>query len=107
MKSNQATHSAAPRLMSGAQETASSKMARHQELAEGGNARPVKENLTRTEAAIHLGISPQTLAANVTTKRMALPFYKCGRRVMYRRSDLDAFIAANLKGVVAAKKEVL
>ncbi len=104
MKMNQATHSAALRLVSGTPKTTPSTMPWHQQMAEGGDAKPVKENLNRTEAAAYLGISPQTLAANVTTKRMALPFYKCGRRVGYRRADLDAFIAANLKGVAATQE---
>ena len=62
--------------------------------------------LNRNQAAVILGVRPQTLAAWASNRRVDIPFVKIGRRVMYRHKDLDAFIAANIKGV-AAKKEVL
>jgi excisionase family DNA binding protein len=54
--------------------------------------------LTRQEAADYLGISKQTLAIWNCTGRYRIPFVKIGRLVKYRKSDLDAFIAGNLKG---------
>jgi len=54
--------------------------------------------LTRREAALYLGISEQTLAIWKCTGRYQLPFVKIGRLVKYRKSDLDAFIAGNLRG---------
>ena len=50
--------------------------------------------LTRDQAAKYLGIKPGTLACWVSTRRYALPFVRVGSRVRYRRSDLDAFLAA-------------
>jgi excisionase family DNA binding protein len=47
---------------------------------------------TRQEAAAFLDLKPQTLAVWASTGRYGLPFYKCGRKVRYRQSDLDAFI---------------
>lgn len=52
--------------------------------------------LSRSQAAEHLGIKPQTLAVWACTHRYNLPYVKIGRRVMYRRSDLEAFVNANL-----------
>ncbi len=54
--------------------------------------------LNRREAAEYLGISKQTLAIWNCTGRHQVPFVKIGRLVKYRKSDLDAFIASNLKG---------
>ena len=55
--------------------------------------------LTRKEAAAYLGIAEQTLAIWHCTKRYDLPCAKIGRLVRYRKSDLDAFIARNMKNV--------
>ncbi|MBD5801789.1 Helix-turn-helix domain protein [Azoarcus sp. Aa7] len=52
--------------------------------------------LNRDEAAAALGVRPQTLACWASNGRYALPFVKIGRRVMYRLSDIQAFIEANL-----------
>lgn len=57
----------------------------------------VKSNLvSRERAAEFLGVRPQTLAAWASSRRYALPFVKIGRRVMYRLSDLQSFIDANV-----------
>lgn len=52
--------------------------------------------LSRKEAAQYLGVSPQTLAIWVTTKRYNLAMVKIGRLAKYRKSDLDAFIASRV-----------
>lgn len=49
--------------------------------------------LTRKEAAEYLECSPQTLATWAITGRYDLPFLKIGRKVRYRRADLDRFLA--------------
>lgn len=46
---------------------------------------------SRKEAARYLGVAPQTLAAWTCLGRYDLPYAKIGRRVYYRKSDLDAF----------------
>lgn len=51
--------------------------------------------LSRAEAAAYLGVAIQTLANWQSTKRYPLPAIKIGRRVKYRRCDLDEFIEAN------------
>lgn len=59
----------------------------------------VKSDLvSREEAAEFLGVRPQTLATWASSRRYALPFVKIGRRVMYRLSDLHAFIERNVLG---------
>ncbi|TVO60557.1 helix-turn-helix domain-containing protein [Denitromonas ohlonensis] len=52
--------------------------------------------ISRDDAAAALGIRPQTLACWACNGRYDLPFVKIGRRVMYRLSDIEAFIEANL-----------
>ncbi len=54
----------------------------------------------QTVAAI-LGVSPGTLDAWRSTRRVALPFVKVGALVRYRRSDIEAFIAARVDPGVA------
>jgi hypothetical protein len=51
--------------------------------------------LCRKAAAHYLGMAPQTLAAWACTGRYSLPHYKIGRRVFYKRTDLDVFIEQN------------
>jgi len=58
--------------------------------------------LSRNEAARFLNVRPQTLACWASTQRYCLPFIKVGRRVMYRLSDIEQFISANLVGGAAA-----
>jgi len=50
---------------------------------------------SRQEAAQYLGLSTKTLATWASTGRQNLPMVKIGSRAKYRKSDLDAFIAAN------------
>jgi excisionase family DNA binding protein len=48
--------------------------------------------LNRAEAADYVGVLPQTLAVWASTGRYELPFVKVGRKVYYRRADLDAWL---------------
>ena len=57
--------------------------------------------LTQQEAAAYLKCQPSTLQVWRCTGRVALPFVKVGRRVRYRKSALDAFLAANTREVTA------
>jgi len=43
------------------------------------------------DAARELGISRFTLRAWVRERR--LPFFRCGRRIVFAQADLDAFLA--------------
>lgn len=51
--------------------------------------------VSRKEAARYLGLAPQTLAQWACGGRRHLPWVKIGRKVQYKKSDLDAFIATN------------
>ena len=53
--------------------------------------------LDRKTAAKYLSVSPGTLAVWDCTKRYDLKPIKVGRAMRYRRSDLDAFLTAQLK----------
>lgn len=61
----------------------------------------LKQMLTRPEAAAHLRIQPQTLAAWAATGKN-LPYVKIGRSVRYRLQDLDRFIADRTVAVNAS-----
>lgn len=56
--------------------------------------------LCRKDAARYLGVEPQTLAQWACSGKMALPYVKIGRKVAYRKVDIDAFITANTHGRV-------
>jgi len=57
--------------------------------------------LTRKEASTFLDLKENTLAVWATNKRYNLPFYKIGRLVKYKISDLENFITENKKGGAA------
>ncbi|MCG9697185.1 helix-turn-helix domain-containing protein [Shewanella sp. Isolate11] len=52
------------------------------------------DRLSNQDAANYLGVKPETLDVWRSAGRYAIPFVKVGRRVFYRQSDLDAFIAS-------------
>ena len=53
----------------------------------------IEDRFTRSEAASYLGVTKQTLAVWACVGRYALPFIKVGRKVFYRRTDCDAWLA--------------
>ncbi|MCF7982418.1 MAG: helix-turn-helix domain-containing protein [Pseudomonadales bacterium] len=48
--------------------------------------------LNRAEASDYIGVKSQTLAVWASTGRYSLPFVKVGRKVLYRKEDLDQFL---------------
>ena len=64
-------------------------------------AEPSAENDERTvlpteHAATYLGLSPKTLET-LRTRGGGPPFLKLGRRVVYRKTDLDTWLAARVR----------
>lgn len=57
--------------------------------------------ITSNEAAAYLGLKPGTLEVWRCTKRHQIPFFKIGRLVKYRKSDLDAWLDSRAVGVQA------
>ena len=53
--------------------------------------------ISASDAAQHLGVSVGTLAVWRSTGRYPLPYVKIGRKVMYKRKDLEAFIEARTR----------
>lgn len=51
-----------------------------------------RDLLDETQAADYLTLSPGTLSVWRSTGRYKIPFVKVGRRVRYRRADLDAWL---------------
>jgi excisionase family DNA binding protein len=56
-----------------------------------------RELIDETEAADFLNISPGTLSVWRSTGRYSIPFVKVGRRVRYRRSDLEAWLQSRTR----------
>ena len=57
------------------------------------NAPPVvPEMMTTEQAAAYLSVDAGTLGVWRCTRRYAIPFVKVGRKVRYRKADLDKFI---------------
>jgi len=48
--------------------------------------------LSRKEAAAYIGLQAQTLSVWASTGRYSLAYIKVGRRVFYRREELDNFL---------------
>ena len=57
--------------------------------------------LTRKEAAVFLGVTPETLAVWACEGRYALPYIKVGRLAKYRRSDLEKWLRARERNMPA------
>jgi excisionase family DNA binding protein len=57
--------------------------------------------LTNDEAARYIGVSPATLATWRSTRDVEIAHVRIGRRIVYRRVDLDRFLADHLVGVGA------
>ena len=60
-------------------------------------AKQYRDLLDEREAAKHLEVSDGTLSVWRSTGRYKLPFIKIGRKVRYRRSDLDAWLASRTR----------
>ncbi len=54
--------------------------------------------VTTAQAAEVLGIAEGTLTIWRCTRRAELPYFKVGRCVRYRRSDLDAWLSSQRQG---------
>ena len=55
-----------------------------------------ERKMTRAQAAEYLGVSAALLAQDVVTRRHAVPYAKVGRRVVYSKGMLDAWMAARV-----------
>ncbi len=54
------------------------------------------ELLDTNEAGTFLNTPPKTLVAWRCTKRVKIPYVRVGGNIRYKKSDLEAFIAANV-----------
>lgn len=61
------------------------------------------ELFTSEQAASYLGVTSKTLAVWRCVGRYSIPFVKVGRLVKYRKSELDAFLAARTVGTSLAE----
>ena len=62
----------------------------------------VPQLLDSTEAAEYLGLRPATLDVWRCTGRYELPFVRVGRRIRYKKSDLDLWLTRRTVGGEAA-----
>ena len=53
------------------------------------------------EAAAYLGIKPESLEIWRSTRRHIIPYLRIGRRIRYRRADLDQWLTSRTVGHVA------
>lgn len=51
-----------------------------------------------TKAAAYLGLAVSTLNNDRVTRLLGLPFSRLGRRVLYDRLELDAYLLARMEG---------
>jgi excisionase family DNA binding protein len=51
------------------------------------------DKLDVRESGELLGISPHTIRSWVRQRK--IPFYRCGRRIVFSRTDLEQFLEAN------------
>jgi len=51
------------------------------------------DKLTLAKSASVLGVSPHTLRA--WTRERRIPFFRCGRRIVFALSDLQRFLSDN------------
>ena len=65
----------------------------------------VNQKMTRMDAARYLGVSLSFLAADAVNRRHAVPFLKVGRRVVYVKELLDAWMAARVVNAPAMSKQ--
>lgn len=56
-----------------------------------------KELLDPSAAAVAIGVSPGTLSVWRSTGRYSLPFIKVGRKVRYRRCDLESWLQSRCR----------
>lgn len=54
--------------------------------------------LTPRQAAVELGVAPETLAVWRCTKRYPLRYIKVGSKVRYRLVDIESFLALRTVG---------
>ena len=55
-----------------------------------------RQLLTEKQAAERLQLAPRTLSKWRCTQSEPLPYVRVGRRIRYRRSDVEAYIAGNV-----------
>lgn len=56
------------------------------------------KRFTRLQTSEELGVKTGTLAVWASTGRYNLPYFKCGRKVYYFESDINAFIEKRMRG---------
>ena len=57
--------------------------------------------MDRQQAAAYLGLSASSLSADVVTNRLQIPRLQLGRRAIYDRAQLDAWMNARAVNVPA------
>ena len=62
------------------------------------------ELFTTIEAGAYLKTPAKTLVTWRCTGRVKIPYLRCGGNIRYRKSDLDAFIEANMHDVQGGDK---
>jgi excisionase family DNA binding protein len=67
---------------------------------------PPEEFFNNKESAKYLGVTPGTLEVWRCENRYAIPFFRVGSRIRYRRTDLDAFLLSRRVVPVEPKRGI-
>ena len=54
--------------------------------------------LSTPDAAAYLNVSVSTLCNDRVTRSLNIPFTRLGRRILYDRQELDAYLLARMEG---------
>jgi excisionase family DNA binding protein len=73
-------------------------------LTPDGCAVQAPEFMDTQTAANYLGLKPQTLSAWRCSGRYCLPFLKMGRKVLYKKTDVDTWMCSRTRTSTAAKQ---
>lgn len=53
-----------------------------------------EDRLTTPQAAVHIGVAPFSLKSDRRTRNLGVPFYKIGRLIYYRQTDLEEWLVS-------------
>ena len=62
------------------------------------------EYMNTQTAAAYMGLKPQTLSAWRCSGRYCLPFLKVGRKVLYKKTDVDTWMCSRTRTTTCAER---
>lgn len=62
------------------------------------------EYMSTQTAAVYMGLKPQTLSAWRCSGRYCLPFLKVGRKVLYKKTDVDTWMSERTRTSTSSER---